>query len=303
MKIPTLEMIQKIKQEHEEFTKKFQQIKEYLEVEEQKEELEKSLRVLLKKYRENYAVFLDVFQYGDDLMEQGRYTLGLRYLQIAKDVFPVYADDVTYYLRNAQYYIEMGDLELGKSYLVKLCCETVDNYEESIGFRELTHVWDKYKHLVEGKVPASISLNDKKKPLKPEDCTMQIEEILQLSKDLLLCDLSMHLFELSGEGDYLNYLNRWERMVFYLDSFSTDINSDGIEHFVEYHGKHWKATRKAMEELNIEKGPLLMDQIRDKMKKHIDDFEDEEAFYYEFIEKELLEKLYQYVIEYRDKFR
>lgn len=66
-------------------------------------------------------------------------------------------DDVTYYLRNAQYYIEMGDLELGKSYLVKLCCETVDNYEESIGFRELTHVWDKYRHLVEGKVPASIS--------------------------------------------------------------------------------------------------------------------------------------------------
>ncbi|MBQ3558401.1 MAG: hypothetical protein IJA07_02660 [Agathobacter sp.] len=303
MKIPTLEMIQKVKQEHEEFTKEFQQIKVHFEAEEMKKELEKSLRVLLKKYKENYAVFGAVFQYADDLMEQGRYSLGLRYLQIAKDVFPVYADDVTYYLRNAQYYIEMGDLELGKSYLVKLCCETVDNYEESIGFRELTHVWDKYKHLVEGKVPSSISLNDKKTPLKPEECTMQIEEILQLPKELLLCDLSMHLFELSGMGDCLNYLNRWEREVFYLDSFCTDINSDGIEHFVEYHGKRWKATKKAMEELGIENGVLLMDKIRNKMKKRIEDFEEEETFYYEFVEKELLEKLYQYVMEHKERFR
>ena len=100
MKIPTLEMIQKVKQEHEEFTKEFQQIKVHFETEEMKKELEKSLRVLLKKYKENYAVFGDVFQYADDLMEQGRYSLGLRYLQITKDVFPVYADDVTYYLRN-----------------------------------------------------------------------------------------------------------------------------------------------------------------------------------------------------------
>ena len=236
-------------------------------------------------------------------MEQGRYALGLQCLHIAKDAFPVYVDDVTFYLRNAQYYIEMGDLELGTSYLLKLCCETVDNYEESIGFRELTHVWERYKYLVEGKAPASLSINEKKKPLKPEECTMQIEDILQLQKDSMLCELSMHLYELSGQGDCLNYLNRWERVVFYLDSFCTDINSDGVEHFVEYHGKRWKATRNAMEVLSIPKGILLMDKIRDKIKKRIEDFEEEETFYYELVEKELLEKLYLYVIENKERFR
>lgn len=33
-----------------------------------------------------------------------------------------------------------------------------------------------------------------------------------------------------------------------------------------YHGKRWKAKKKAMEELGIENGVLLMDKIRNKMK-------------------------------------
>ena len=256
------EMIQKLQQEHQEFTKEFQKIKAELETEDKQDESEKTLRALLKKYRDNYKVFSDVFQYGDDLMEQGDLQLGLRYLKIAKDAFPMYADGVTYYLRNAQYYIETGDIETGTSYLIKLCCETVDNYEESIGFRGLTHVWEKYKYLVEGKVPVSIWLGQKGTPLKPEECTMQIADILQLSEDSLLSDLSMHLYELSGGGDFLNYLNRWEKLVFYLDTLCTDINSDGME-----------------------------------------DFEEEEEFYYKHVEKELLEKLYQYVMENKTRFR
>lgn len=58
-----------------------------------------------------------------------------------------------------------------------------------------------------------------------------------------------------------------------------------------------------MEELGIENGVLLMDKIRNKMKKRIEDFEEEETFYYEFVEKELLEKLYQYVMEHKERFR
>lgn len=59
-------------------------------------------------------------------------------------------DMVSRWLLTAQYYIENGDEDLGAEYLIKLCTETVDNYEEAIGFRELTPVWEQYKHLAAG---------------------------------------------------------------------------------------------------------------------------------------------------------
>lgn len=299
----TEEYILKKKQEHEDFLKEFKHVNEKFEEDHQKEKLEDSLYELTKRYKENYAVCLEVVDYGEKLMDLGKKELGIRYLQIAQEALGEYVDDITFFLRSAEYYIDKGEVELGTAYLIKLCCETTSNYEESIEFRQLTHVWEKYKYLVEGKVPASVNVNEKTRPLTPDECTMQIADILQLPEDSLLLELSTHLYELSGAGESLNYLNRWERGVFYLDLLCTDINSDGIEHFTEYHGKHWKQTKKAMEGLNIEKGVLLMDQIHNKMKKHVEDFEDEEAFYYEFVEKELLEKLYQYVIENKERFR
>lgn len=295
----TKEKILKIRDDYISFTKLFPQLKVLFEGENGKEEVERILPDVFKKHRDNYAICVDIVDYGDALMGQGKLEVGIRCLQIARDFWGSYVNDVTYYLRSAEYYLELGETELGISFLIKLCCETSTNFEEIIEICELTPVWKKYKHLVEGKVPASLF----DKPLAPEECSMQIEDILQLQEDELLSELSMHLYELSRNGESLNYLNRWERLVFYLDSLCTDINSDGIEHFVDYNRKRLKPTRKAMDELKIEHGVILLDRIQEKMKKHVEDFEAEESFYYEFIERELLEKLYQYVIDNKERFR
>jgi hypothetical protein len=193
-------------------------------------------------------------------------------------------------------------MEKGISYLMKLCCETTDNYEESIAFRELTQVWERYKHLVEGKVPASF-IRNANAPLKPEECSMQIKDILELPEEDILLELSTHLYELSGCGECLNYLNKWERLVFYLDTLIVDINSDGILYFIDYHRTRIKQTKKAMEELGVHTGVQLLEDIQKKVKRRIEDFEDEEAFYYKFVEKDLLAELYRYVMSNKSRFR
>lgn len=266
-------------------------------------ELEKELHKLARNYQKYVFVATYYVNYGDELIENGQKEAGILYLQIATEVFGTYADEITCFLRLAEYYIENGEIEKGVAYLIKLCCETTTNYEESIEFRELTHVWERYKPLVEGKVPASISINAKMNPLAPAECSMQIQEILNLPQDALLLELSKHLYEMSGGGDCLNYLNKWERCVYYLDTLCVDINSDGIDFFVEHHGNHLSQTKKAMEELGIHKGVHLLEDIQKKRKKHIEDFETEEDFYYKYVEKDLLEGLYTYVINHKSRFR
>lgn len=233
----TDEYILKKKQEHDDFKQEFHLVNTLFASDNQQDKLEESLYKLAKRYKDNYAVLMDFVDYGEHLMDLGNKVIGIRYLQIAKEVFGDYVDDITFFLRSAEYYIETGELELGISYLIKLCSETTDNYEEFIEFRELTPVWEKYKYLIEGKVPTSLNTLEKARALKPDECAMQIADILRLPKDMLLDELSMHLYELSGAGDSLNYLNRWERAVFYLDTLCKDINSDGLEHFTTYHGK------------------------------------------------------------------
>jgi hypothetical protein len=74
-------------------------------------------------------------------------------------------------------------------------------------------------------------------------------------------------------------------------------------HFVDYHKARIKQTKKAMEELGIHAGVQLLEEIQRKMKHHIEDFEDEEEFYYKFVEKDLLTELYKYVMSNKSKFR
>ena len=285
------------------FQKEFSDINQSYKTDLNLKEIENKLHKLARNYKKYVFVATYYVNYGDELIAKGEKEAGILYLQIATEVFGAYADEITCFLRFAEYYIEKGEMEKGISYLIKLCCETTDNYEESIEFRELTHVWERYKTLVEGKVPASISINEKTTPLAPAECSMQIQEILNLPQDALLLELSTHLYELSGGGDYLNYLNKWERCVYYLDTLCVDINSDGIDFFVEYHGTHLSQTKKAMEELGIHNGVQLLEDIQEKRKRHIEDFKTEEDFYYKFVEKDLLEGLYTYVINHKSRFR
>lgn len=302
MKLLTEEDFIKLKETFEVFQKCILETYEKYQETGNWNKLEKELYKQARKYKK-YAFTPNYYvNFGDKLIEKGQREEGIRYLQIATEIFGVGADKVTCFLRFAEYYIEKGEMEKGISYLMKLCCETTDNYEESIEMRELTPVWERYKHLVVDKVPASIRVNERT-ILAPEECSMQIKDILNLPKDDLLLELSTHLYEMSGGGDYLNYLNKWERCVYYLDTLCVAINSDGIEHFVEYHGSHMNQTKNAMEELGLHTGVQLIEDIQKKRKRHIDDFEDEESFYYKFVEKDLLEGLYAYVMKNKPRFR
>lgn len=231
-------------------------------------------------------------------------------------------DEVTLYLRLAQIHLEQGRQEEGVAYLIKLCTETVDNYEESIAFRDLTPVWENYKHLVEGLVPPSVSLDDTPRPLSPAECSRSIEEIFALPEDDILPALSDHLDELSGSGEALNCLNKWERNVYCLDELSMEVNSGGFDSYLFHRGEHFPKARKALKALDAPEMTALLDAVaakfpRGKVPKSIDairnalekledrgvDFEAEDDAYYNDVEQEFLPRLLHYILENRKHFR
>lgn len=224
------------------------------------------------------------------------------------------------YLPLAQACFEVGDMELGKAYLVALCRAT-DNYEESIAFNGLTEIWEKYRHLVDGLVPPSVSVYDPE-PLSPQECSLKIDDILNGSGDNLLADLSAHLGERSGNGSALGNLNKWERTFYYADEMCMEVNSGGFDGYLYYHGTHFAKACQAFEEIGAEQMLRLTERIRSKfprsrvpkseeairnaMEKLDDrgvDFEDEDEIYYTSAEKELLERLTVFVLDNRKHFR
>ena len=122
--------------------------------------------------------------------------------------------------------IEAGDPEMGRACLAALC-RSVGNYEESIAWNGLTDIWEKYKHLVEGLVEPSVRVM-RIEPRAPGECTMSIGDILALPDDTVLSELSQHLQELSGEGGFLQSLNKWERAVFVVDELCMEVYSVGF---------------------------------------------------------------------------
>ena len=257
----------------------------------------------------------------EEYYAKGDYLAGLTIIKTVYKHFKNIADDVTVYLRMAEYYIENGETEKGTEYLIKLCTETVSNYEESIGFRELTTVWEKYKHLVEGKVPPSVVCNSGN-PIPPEKCTMQIADILNLPDDELLSELSTHLNEMSANGEVLSCLNKWEKTFYYIDELCMEVNSGGFSNYLYYHGTHFEKVKTSLETIGAEKTVELLNVVegkfpRKKVPKSIDsiqnnldkleekgiDFETEDEKYYNINEKRMLEKLVLYVKENPKHFR
>ena len=257
----------------------------------------------------------------EEYYSKGDYLAGLTIIKTVHKHFENVADDVTICLRMAEYYIENGETEKGIEYLIKLCTETVSNYEESIGFRNLTEVWSKYKHLVEGKVPPSETC-DSGNPIPPEKCTMQIADILNLPNDELLSELSTHLNEISANGEMLSCLNKWEKTVFYIDELCNEINSGGFSNYLYYYGNHFEKVKVSVETIGAEKMIELLNAVeekfpRKKVPKNIDSiqnnldkmeekgiaFETEDEEYYNFTEKEILQKLITYIFENKNHFR
>lgn len=224
------------------------------------------------------------------------------------------------YLPLAQEYIERGKVELGKAYLVALCRATA-NYEESIAFNELTEVWEKYKHLVDGLIPPPVSVYGLE-PLSSDACTMAIGDILNGPGENLLADLSAHVGELSGNGSSLEYLNKWERTFYYADEMCMEVNSGGFDGYLYYHGTHFAKAWQAFAQIGADQMVSLIERIQskfprgrvpkseqaiqnamDKLEDRGVDFEDEDEIYYTSAEKELLERLTAFVLENRKQFR
>ena len=284
------------------------------------------LQADLYSFTDKYKAFHGIGDYminlGEQYIDNGNYEAGILFIKTANERVSYIYNDVTLYLRMAEYYFINQETEKGTDYLIRLCTETTSNYEESIEFRELTAVWDKYKHLVEGKVPASIPINNVPKPLPPEKCSMSITDIFALPDEDILTELSTHLAELSSNGEYLNYLNKWEKIVFYADELCMEVNSGGFNSYLYYHGKHFEKARQAFETICAtqmlsltdtiinkfprKKVPKSMNAIQnamDTMEEKGVDFETEDTFYYETAEKELLEKLLSYVLQNKEHFR
>lgn len=230
------------------------------------------------------------------------------------------ANKTMHYMKLAQDSLEQGDMEHGRMYLILLCTET-SNYEESIAWNGLTPLWEQYRHLVEGLVPPSVKSMDAQ-PMCPEQCTMQIGDILALPADEILTELSAHLNEQSANGTAMHCLNKWERMAYYADELCSEINSGGFDGYLYYHGLHFEKAYQAFEAMGAPQMLQLMDVVRakfprqripkseeslqnamDAMEEQGIDFEAEDNIYYKTTEKELLEKTLTFVLKNKNHFR
>ena len=285
------------------------------------ERLDAMLARFVNAYRNDYLIGNLLVEAGDDAMEKGDTEAALVFLKAAEKC-PNVGDETTLYLRLAQIHLEKGQQEEGVAYLIKLCTEGPSNYEESIGFRELTEVWNRYRHLVDGLVPPSVSIYSGPRPLSPDECSRSIAEIWALPEDEILSALSDHVGEMSGSGEELNYLNKWERSFFYLDEISMEVNSGGFDSYLFHCGEHFHKARKALEAIDSPAMTALLDAVtakfpRGKVPKSMDaiqnalekleekgvDFEEQDDAYYNGVESEFLPKLLTYVLENKKHFR
>ena len=152
---------------------------EDLQAELQKCHSVKEITKFIKKHRKVQMLGDFLINSAEDRIEKSNYETGINILLAVyeSDFLKDIGDDVTLYLRLGEYYIENGNVNKGKDFLICLCNETVDNYEDALEFRKLLPVWKKYKHLVQGCVQPSVSLEeDSQKAPAPEEL---LEELLE----------------------------------------------------------------------------------------------------------------------------
>ena len=220
----------------------------------------------------------------------------------------------------AEKYVLEGDMDTARACLI-LLCDNCSNYEESLEYNDLTEQWNQYRYLVEGLVPPSVRFNSAR-PLAPKECSVSIKDILRLTEEDLLSALSHHLGELSGNGDFLSCLNKWERTAYYADELCVEVNSGGFDGYLYDHGTHFEKAYKAMQQIAAPGVLSIMDAVREKfpgkripknedalqnaldvMEEKNVDFENEEELFYGDGTKELLERLLSFVMENKDRFR
>lgn len=299
----------------------FEEIRNSYESSKDMKKLKKSLNKLIRKYRNNYGLLNYYLLFAEKCFKLNDYNAGFTVVFIVYESCKDIPNETLVYLRLAQYYFENGDISQGEKFLIKLCTETVDNYEESIKFNELTDIWNKYKHYVEGKVPPSVTFSGSV-ALSPADCSMQIADIFELEGQDLLSKMSVHLNELSANGEELNKLNKWEKTVFYIDEFCSEVNSQGVSGYLYYYGNHFEKLFNVCETIELKECLNLLESIKkkfprnsvpkniesiqnalDKLEEKGIDFETEDDVYFETCENIIFENLQEYILNNKKHFR
>lgn len=258
---------------------------------------------------------------GNALMEKEDYDKAniLLELALSRPTQGIYSVEIVLFLRLAQYQFIIGNEEKGTEYLIRLCEGEVSNYVESINAYGLLDIWNQYSQYVEGKVCES-AITEVADTKDPTECSKSIEEIKSIKdKYELLNELSLHLNEICGDGEYLNYLNKWEKKFFYIDQLWERVNSDGFESYLTYDGKNYKKVKKVSEELEIVELTNLLERVEKKFPKskvprstnRIEDIIDEKELEFDEIDDEfydgydaiIAEALYKYFETYSEKFR
>ncbi|KIR03884.1 hypothetical protein P261_02699 [Lachnospiraceae bacterium TWA4] len=255
------------------------------------------------------------------MIVRGEYDKGIILLQIAqkRGAKGPHSDGITLFLRLAEYEFLQGNVKKGIEYLTHVCEEETSNYEESIEFRGLTDVWLKYKPYVEGKVRESIQ-NGYKKTKSPSECTKSMDEILSMiDEDKLLKELSIHMNELSADGEELNYLNNWEKKLFYINQLWEEVNSGGFDTYLYYHGRYFERAKKSASEMEMNSLVDLLVEVekvfprarvpkkQERIQEIMDDkelnFDDLDMKFYESMDGEISKGLIQYIRENGKKLR
>lgn len=110
--------------------------------------------------------------------------------------------------------------------------------------------------------------------------------------------------------------------MFYVDELCTEVNSGGFGGYLYYHGQHFEKVKQALQTIGARETLVLLERIQgkfprkkipkdleriqdvlDKMEDKGVDFEAEDECYYGSAEKELLEKLREFVVGSSNRFR
>lgn len=315
-------IVEEYRQSYEKFEKKFEEIKQAYENTKDEKRARADLQKLASEHRTHYGACFMFLEYGKEIFDKEKIEYGFKILQIGMNTFKDPPKDTGIYLRFVQYNMEHNQEDKAEEYLLKIC-NGVSNYDESIEWSGMSEIWKKYKYLVDGKVPLPLS---QRQPVAkaPDECTMQIKDVLQLSKEELLSGLSEHLGEMSCYGEEITYLNKWEKIIFDVDNLLTVVGADGVDSWLHSYGHRFEQTKKALQAIGAEKGYMFLGEIEkkfpkgkvpksydrlekilDKMIENDEDFDEEETKYYydADVEEELVECLYRYVLENKKRFR
>lgn len=221
---------------------------------------QKDVAEFIKKYRKTMNLPMIMMEYADELIHQNEYDKAmLMYLEMDKNKKLEYIyDDVTLWFRLGEYYINNGDIEKGKAYLIRICDE-ISNYEESFEFRELTEDWKKLKPYVVDEIAPSVVMEE------DDDGPMSDAELLEL------------LLEELGSGGLHPYLTYYgDRLEETLEAAKRKGKTKTVELLELIKTKYFKG-----------KMPKDIQTIEDIIMENDWWFEAEDEEYYEAIEEEL----------------